>query len=49
MVLDEGVPHVGRVVIGVAPHKRSAITEILDERKKVPAAGRFDTDTGGYR
>jgi transposase len=40
---------VGRVVIGVDPHKRSARIEVLDEREKVLEVGRFGTDTGGYR
>ncbi len=39
----------GGVVIGVDPHKRSATIEVLDEREKVLATGRFGTDTGGYR
>ena len=39
----------GRVVIGVDPHKRSATIEVLDERERVLATSRFGTDTGGYR
>jgi transposase len=40
---------VGRGVIGVDPHKRSATIEVLDERERVLTTGRFGTDTGGYR
>ena len=39
----------GRVVIGMDPHKRSATIEVLDERETVLATGRFGTDRGGYR
>lgn len=39
----------GRVVIGMDPHKRSATIEVLDEREKVLATGRFGTDREGYR
>ena len=39
----------GRVIIGVDPHKRSATIEIIDERETVLAAGRFGTDRDGYR
>ena len=39
----------GRVVIGMDPHKRSATIEVIDEREKVLAAGRFDTDRDGYQ
>ncbi len=39
----------GRVVIGMDPHKRSATIEVIDEREQVLAAGRFGTDRGGYR
>ena len=38
-----------RVVIGVDPHKRSATIEVLDERERVLATGRFGTDTAGYK
>ncbi len=38
-----------RVVIGVDPHKRSATIEVLDERERVLATGRFGTDRDGYR
>ena len=39
----------GRVVIGMDPHKRSATIEIMDEKEQVLAAGRFGTDRQGYR
>ena len=39
----------GRVVIGMDPHKRSATIEVLDEREKVQTKGRFGTDRVGYR
>jgi transposase len=39
----------GRVIIGMDPHKRSATIEIIDEREKVLAQGRFPTDTVGYQ
>ena len=37
------------VVIGMDPHKRSATIEVVDERERVLAAGRFGTDRAGYR
>jgi transposase len=37
------------VVIGMDPHKRSATIEVLDERERVLAIGRFDTDRAGYK
>jgi len=40
---------VGRVVIGMDPHKRSATIEIIDDRETVLAGGRFGTDRDGYR
>ena len=39
----------GRVVIGMDPHKRSATIEIIDEREQVQFQGRYGTDTDGYR
>ena len=39
----------GRVVIGMDPHKRSATIEVLDEQENVLAAGRFGIDRDGYR
>jgi transposase len=40
---------VGRVVIGMDPHKRSATIEVLDEAEQQLTAGRFGTDSEGYR
>jgi hypothetical protein len=40
---------VGRVIIGVDPHKLSATIEVLDDREKVLCGGRFGTDRDGYR
>jgi transposase len=40
---------VGRVIIGMDPHKRSATIDIIDERQTVLAQGRFGTDRDGYR
>ncbi len=39
----------GRVVIGMDPHKRSATIEIIDDRETVLAGGRFGTDRDGYQ
>jgi transposase len=39
----------GRVVIGMDPHKRSATIEVIDGRERILAQGRFGTDTDGYR
>ena len=39
----------GRVVIGMDPHKRSATIEIIDDQEVVLAGGRFGTDRDGYR
>jgi transposase len=39
----------GRVIIGMDPHKRSATIEAIDEHEKVLAQGRFGTDSDGYR
>jgi transposase len=38
----------GRVIIGMDPHKRSATVEIINDREKVLAQGRFGTDRDGY-
>jgi transposase len=38
-----------RVIIGMDPHKRSATIEIINDREKVLARGRFGTDTVGYQ
>lgn len=40
---------VGRIVIGVDPHKSSATIEVLDGREQVVLTGRFGTDRAGYR
>ena len=37
-----------RVFIGVDPHKLSATIEVVDDREKVLATGRFATDKAGY-
>ena len=39
----------GRVVIGMDPHKRSATIEVLDEDEQPLMGGRFGTDREGYR
>ncbi len=39
----------GRVVIGMDPHKRSATIEVCDGRETVLSTGRFGTDRAGYR
>jgi transposase len=39
----------GRVVIGMDPHKRSATIEVLDEAEQPLLTGRFGTDREGYR
>jgi transposase len=39
----------GRVVIGMDPHKRSATIEVIDEREQVLVKGRYGTDTDGYQ
>jgi len=36
------------VIIGMDPHKRSATIEVIDERARVLAAGRFATDKAGF-
>jgi transposase len=38
----------GRFIIGMDPHKRSATIDVINEREKVLAQGRFGTDTDGY-
>jgi len=40
---------VGRVVIGVDPHKASVTLEVLDRTEQVVLTGRFGTDRAGYR
>jgi transposase len=39
----------GRVVIGMDPHKRSVSIEVRDEREVLRATARFGTDTANYR
>jgi transposase len=39
----------GRVIIGMDPHKLSATIEVLDERERVLGGGRYGTDRDGYR
>jgi transposase len=39
----------GQVIIGMDPHKRSATIEIINDREKVLAQGRFATDRDGYQ
>ena len=39
----------GRVVIGMDPHKSSATIEIINDREKILGTGRYSTDTAGYR
>ena len=39
----------GRVIIGMDPHKRSATIEVVDEAEQVLAQGRFGTDRDGYK
>ena len=36
------------VIIGMDPHKRSATIEVVDERARVLAVGRYGTDKAGY-
>jgi transposase len=38
-----------QVIIGMDPHKRSATIEIINDREKILAQGRFGTDRDGYR
>jgi hypothetical protein len=47
-VQQRSIAHMGRVVIGMDPHKRSATIEIINDREKVLALGRYGTDTSGY-
>jgi transposase len=42
------MPHRKRIVIGVDPHKLSATIEVVDERERLLARGRFPTDRAGY-
>ena len=38
----------GRVVIGMDPHKRSATIEVMTGDETVIGGGRFDTDSAGF-
>jgi len=40
---------VGQVIIGMDLHKRSATIEIITDREKILAQGRFGTDRASYR
>jgi transposase len=40
---------VARVIIGMDPHKRSATIEIINDREKILAHGRYGTDRDGYQ
>jgi transposase len=46
---SERLDGVGRVVIGMDPHKRSATIEVINGRERVLDGGRFGTDRAGYR
>jgi hypothetical protein len=37
-----------RVFIGVDPHKLSATIEVVDDKERVLATGRFSTNKAGY-
>ncbi len=39
----------GRVIIGMDPHKRSATIEVIDSRESALEQGRFGTDRDGYK
>jgi len=39
----------GRMVIGMDPHKRSATIEAVNDQEKVLIRGRFSTDAEGYQ
>jgi transposase len=39
----------GRVIIGMDPHKRSATIKIIDDRETVLVGGRFGTDRDSYK
>src|SRR6201990_2424514 len=47
--LPGGCQRMGRVVIGMDPHKRSATIEVIDDRERVLGQGRYGTDTDGYQ
>ena len=39
----------GRVIVGVDPHKRSVTLEVIDDQERVLATGRFSTGGRDYR
>ena len=39
----------GRVIVGVDPHKKSVTIEVIDEHGTVLATGRFDTTSAGHQ
>jgi hypothetical protein len=39
----------GRVIVGVDPHKRSVTFEVIDGEGKKLATGRFGTENRGYK
>jgi hypothetical protein len=49
IICQEESQHMGRLVIGMDPHKRSATIEGIDDREKVLARGRYGTDSVGYQ
>jgi transposase len=49
MQQPEQEDRMGRVVIGMDPHKHSATIEVMDDQESVLGGGRFGTDTAGYR
>jgi Transposase len=46
---SSGEVEMGRVIVGVDPHKKSVTIEAVDEAGTVLATGRFGTDAVGYR
>jgi transposase len=38
-----------RVIVGVDPHKKSVMIEVIDEQGRVLATGRWPTDRDGHR
>ena len=39
----------GRVVVGMDPHKRSVTIEVMDADEQVLGGGRFGTDVAGFK
>ena len=48
-LIREEVYEMGRVIVGVDPHKKSVTIEAVDADGQVLATGRFDTTSTGYR